>query len=65
VIFATELEWPDGPLDGVGVGLDAAVLEKQAEPFPMPQRVADGAGQRRFGRYPCELRFELVPSCVS
>jgi hypothetical protein len=47
VIFAAELNRPDGALDGVGIGFDAAVLEKQTEPQPgQPGE----PGRRRVGR---------------
>lgn len=32
---------PDGPFDGVGVDLDAAIVEEQAQPLPVRERVAD------------------------
>src|SRR5690606_28316208 len=51
-------DWPDGALDGVGVDLDAAVIEEAAQAFPVAQTVADRFGQRRASRQPSQLFVE-------
>ena len=44
-ILAIESDGTDGPLDRVGVELDAAVLEEAGEPVPELEGVADRLGE--------------------
>ena len=43
-IFATKTDPADRPLDGIGVDLDAAIIEVAQQASPMVQTVADGLG---------------------
>ena len=36
----------DGPLDGIGVDLNTTVVEEQAQPLPMGERIADRLRER-------------------
>jgi hypothetical protein len=45
-------------LDGVGIDLDAAVIEIADKPVPMIEAVAKGGGNDRFGGVAGELRLE-------
>lgn len=44
-VLAIEGQRPDGPLDGVVVELDAAIIQEQGQARPARQRVADRLGQ--------------------
>lgn len=44
-VLAGHGERPDGALDGVGVNLDAAVIEEEAQARPACQEVAERVGQ--------------------
>lgn len=46
MILAAQGDWPDGALDRVGVKLDAAIVEVEAESFPSDRGVADGVSER-------------------
>lgn len=41
VVLAAERQGADGALDDVGVDLDAAVVEEEAEPVPSAEGIAD------------------------
>ena len=57
-VLAIEGDGPDGTLDGVGVDLDAAVIEEARQAEPTAQGVADRTGDRRFLRDSGELNFQ-------
>src|SRR4051795_11528269 len=57
-VLPAEGNWPDRPLDGVGVQLEPAVLEEQDQTLPVAQRVADRLGQGRLARDPPQLGGE-------
>src|SRR4051794_26523361 len=57
-ILPAEGNWPDRPLDGVGVQLEPAVLEEQDQTLPVAQRVADRLGQAGLARDPLQLGRE-------
>jgi len=42
----TENQGPDGPLDCVGIELDAAIFEEPVETVAVVQRIADRLGGR-------------------
>jgi hypothetical protein len=44
-VLAVESERADRSLDGVGVDLDAAIVEEAAEPGPAAERIADRVGE--------------------
>lgn len=44
-IFPIEGDRPDGTFDGIGVDLDAAVIDEACQPVPARERVADGFGE--------------------
>lgn len=48
-VLAIEGQRPDRPLDGVGVQLDAAIIQEQRQSGPAGQRVADGVGELALG----------------
>src|SRR4051794_17380608 len=45
-IFSVESERAHALLDGIGVDLDAAVVEEAQQPIPLIEAVADGLGDR-------------------
>ena len=51
----------DGALDGVGVDLEASVVEEAPETVPELQRVPDRLGEARLARQAAELRLEPGP----
>ena len=50
VVLAAERDGPDRAFDGVGVELDAAVIEEAAKGVPAAQGIADGIGEAAAGR---------------
>src|SRR6476620_9306293 len=60
-IFAIEDNGTDSSLDGIGIELDATVVEEAGEPVPMMQGVADGIGDDGLARDPRELELEPRP----
>jgi len=46
-VFPVQGDRPDGPLDRVGIELEAAIIEEAGEAVPQRQRVADRLGQAR------------------
>ena len=52
VVLAAERDLADRPLDGVGVELDAAVIQEAAESLSPRQRIADPFGQPAARRNP-------------
>ena len=44
-VLAIERDRPDGSLDGVGIDLDAPVVEEAGEALPAGERVADRLGE--------------------
>jgi hypothetical protein len=63
-ILAIESKGPDGPLDGVGVHLDASVVREQDEAVAVVEGIADGLGHfgaaRNEGQGFFEPGFELL-----
>ena len=59
-ILAVERNGPDGSLDGVGVDLDAAVVEEEAEPVPSGECIADRLGE--LALLADALELDLQPS---
>ncbi len=55
MVIAPERHGPDGALDGVGVELDAAIVEEAAERRPACQGIADGLGQPTARRNQAQL----------
>ena len=47
------------PLDRIGVDLDAAVAQEDAQPVPVVQGIADRRGERRLAGDPAELGFQV------
>jgi hypothetical protein len=60
MVLGAELDRPDGALDGIGVDFDAAVVEEEAKPLPMAQRVTDRLSEGGFGREAAELLLNHV-----
>ena len=46
-------------LDRIGVDLDAAVAQEDAQPVPVVQGIADRRGERRLAGDPAELGFQV------
>src|SRR4051812_31877339 len=57
-VLAGERLGPHGALDDVGVELDAAIFEEAGEAVPVPEAVADDAGDLRLARHSCKLAIE-------
>lgn len=57
-ILAGEHDRPDGPLDGVGVDLDSAVVDEPAQPVPAGEDVADCFGELGLLADPLQLVSE-------
>jgi hypothetical protein len=57
-ILAPQGDWPDRPLDDVGVELDPALLQEQRQSLPVAQGVADRLGQAGAPRDPRQLGSE-------
>jgi hypothetical protein len=57
-IFSRKTHWPHGAFDTVVVELDAPVVQKSLQPFPVVQRVADSLSGRPTGGQFRELRLE-------
>jgi hypothetical protein len=55
---------PDGALDRVGVELDPAIVEVEAESLPSDQGVADGVSERAARRYPMQLGLQPGFQCI-
>ena len=45
-VLPCQCEGPDGALDGIGIDLDAPIIEEADEPFPVVEAIADGFGER-------------------
>jgi hypothetical protein len=54
-ILARQGMRPDGPLDHIGVHIDAAVVEEHDQSRPVPQRVAYGLRQIGDGGHPFDV----------
>ena len=70
-VLAVEGQGPDGALDGVGIELDAAVVQEAGEALPAAQGVADRLGQLAFladglepGAQPGLQRLNRGPAAV-
>ena len=63
-VLAPERHRPHGPLDGVGVQLQAPILEKQDQAVPVVQRIADRLGQvdRPEMRFSCSVSQVCIAS---
>jgi hypothetical protein len=57
-VLAVQRDRADGALDGVGVELDAAVVEEAGEPVPELEGVADRLGEAGLAGQPTELGLE-------
>ena len=45
-IFSVQSNRANAALDGIGVDLDAAVVEEARQPIPMVEAISDGLGDR-------------------
>lgn len=63
-ILAVEGEKSDRPLNGVGIELDAAIVEEDAEPAPAAERVAYRVGQLALGTDLAEPGFQIVVQII-
>jgi hypothetical protein len=57
-VFSIQCDRPDRALDGVGVQLDAAVIEEAGEPVPMAEAIADIFGNGGAARDVSQLLLE-------
>ena len=46
-VFASQSNRPDRALDGIGINLDAPIIEEPSEPFPVIEAIADRIGKLR------------------
>ncbi len=63
-ILAIESQRPDRPLDGVGVQLDAAIIQEQRQSGPAGQGVADGVSELALGADLVKPRFQLMAQII-
>lgn len=58
VVLAAERDGTDRAFDGIGVELDAAIMQESRQPMPARERVADCFGERAATRHEPELRIQ-------
>lgn len=58
VVFASERDRADRPLDRIGIEFDASVIKEPCQTRPAAERVADRIGKRAARRDEAELRFQ-------
>ncbi len=63
-ILAVEGQRSDRPLNGVGIELDAAIVEEDSEPVPADERVAYRFGQLALGTHLAEPGFQIVVQLI-
>src|SRR5262249_29517007 len=61
MIFSSESNRPDCALDGVGVQLDAAIVQEARQAFPARERVPHRLGQSAASGQKRELRLKPEP----